>query len=113
LTAEEKIMAADTMKLQFIPVHIEPFEKDGEWFARCLEFDVIAHGDSEIHAARNLFNMVSRSVFAAQIIGNLEAVLKGAGVEIVAGVPQEQASSGRDAPWYLPLTTHARPSFAS
>ena len=100
-------MGADTLKLQFIPVHIEPFEKDGEWFARCHEFDVIAHGDSEIDAVRTLFNMVLRSVVVAGSLGNLDEILRKAGVTIVAGVPQDQFSGRRDAPWFLPLVRDA------
>jgi hypothetical protein len=94
-------------------VHIEPFEKQGKWFARCPEFDLVAHGDTSLDAARNLFNMMLRSVVVAKSMGNLERILKRAGVQTVTGVPEDAMTGRRDALWFLPLIPDARPGSAA
>ena len=105
-------MATQGLQLKFIPLHIEPFEKEGLWFARCREFDVVSHGNSEVQATKNAFNMVFRSVFAAMVLGNLDKILKRAGVAIEIGVPDNQATADDENLWFLPLTSDAHVSAA-
>lgn len=94
--------------LKFIPLHIDTFQQEGKWFARGREFQVITHGNSEIQAARNVFNMIVRSVLVAGIQGTLPDILKRAGVQLVLGVPEEpEQIVGTDGTWFVPVTPHA------
>jgi hypothetical protein len=96
------------LSLEFIPLHIVPFQQDGKWFARAMEFEIVGHGESEMAATRNVFNMVLRSVFVAASQGTLPTILKKAGVKIMIGVPQDDATqAGQKDLWFLPLTQSA------
>lgn len=94
--------------LQFVPLHIAAFQENGVWFARAEEFQIMGHGDSEIEATRNVYNMVLRAVLLAFSEGRLPAILKKAGVEIQIGIPQEDATQPeRKGLWFVPLTNSA------
>ena len=96
------------LSLQFVPLHIAAFQENGVWFARAEEFQIMGHGDSEIEATRNVYNMVLRAVLLASSEGRLPAILKKAGVEIQFGVPQEDAAQPeRKGLWFVPLTNRA------
>ena len=105
-------MATQIFELKFIPLHIETFQKGGEWFARCREFDVVSHGNSEVRATKNTFYMVFRSVIAAMAFGNLDKILKRAGVRIEIGVPEEHSVTDDDNLWFLPLNPDVNVSAA-
>lgn len=93
---------------EFIPLHITPFEENGVWFAKAEEFQIVAHGESETEAARNVYNKVLRAVFVALKEGRLPAILKKAGVEIKLGVPEEDVTlTGQKDLWFLPIAHRA------
>jgi hypothetical protein len=95
------------LKLEFIPLHITPFEENGVWFARAEEFQIVGHGDSEMDAARIVYNKVLRAVFVAASEGRLPTILKKAGVKVRLGVPQDDPREGQKGLWFLPLTQGA------
>lgn len=99
---------ARSIRPEFIPLHITPFQQDGKWFARAEEFQIVGQGESELAAARKVYNMVQRSVFVAAAQGTLPAILDKAGIKIRIGIPQEDATQAdQENLWFLSMTQSA------
>jgi hypothetical protein len=91
----------------FIPVHIVPFTEGGRSFARCPEFRLVADGETEGQAVVALMHLLVASLAVAQGRGNLEAVVRRAGVEIIPAMPKRADSVPGNLLWFLPLLNNA------
>jgi len=93
---------------ELVPLHIDPFQEGGMWYARAREFGIVSHGDSEADAMHHVYNMVMRAVFVAAADGSLPKILAKAGVEIRIGFPADDSEqAGPTKLWFIPLAQSA------
>ena len=93
----------------FIPIHIAPFQEEGEFFAKCPEMRLVARGESEAQAIVNLLNMAAASLMAAHMRGNLLSVVEKSGLKIVPSQPAAARVSAQGLNVFLPVLTDAGP----
>ena len=96
----------------FIRLQIVPFQEQGHEFARCPEMNLVARGESGAEAIVKLINMVTASLAVASMRGNLDAVLAGAGLEVLPALPEAEPSPSEGLHWFVPLLTDAHPRTA-
>jgi len=91
----------------FLKIHIVPFEKDGFHFVRSSQMNLVARGNTAIEALVNFVNMAAASISVAEMRGNLPALIKNSGVEVLEIAPRETASPSGGQDIFFPLIAAA------
>ncbi len=97
----------------YIPIHIVPYSKHHRAFARSVEFDLIADGETESEAVINLMNLLTASLSFAHRRGNLSAILSKAGVRPLDEMPKEHHTLGSSKLWFMPMIENAHTTAGS
>lgn len=71
---------AETLR---IPLRVVFYREDGFWFAHCLEFDLIGHGDTKEHAVEMLAEAIRLQVEATLESRNFDNLYRPAGSDVM------------------------------
>lgn len=112
-TEQELKMDSRLEGTAYIPIHIVPYSKHNRAFARSVEFDLVADGETESEAVINLMNLLTASLSFAHRRGNLKAILDKSGIRPLGEMPKERDALGGHKLWFMPMIENARASAGS